>query len=56
MRASGRISRRGDSLVACRMGQGYPPSAARRLRAKVTMKKNYVLDTNVMIHDPHAFL
>ena len=30
--------------------------ASARAGAKVTMKKNYVLDTNVLIHDPHAFL
>jgi PhoH-like ATPase len=30
--------------------------ASAQAGAKVTMKKNYVLDTNVLIHDPHAFL
>lgn len=31
------------------------PGAAPKPQPRPTMKKNYILDTNVLLHDPHAF-
>ena len=54
---SGNCPKLGGALAGAR-GQGYPALPRgplfQPIRHPSEMKKNYVLDTNVLLHDPHA--
>ena len=52
---SGADTRCREAVEGSTPSVGWRPGAAPKPQPRPTMKKNYILDTNVLLHDPHAF-